>query len=218
MSFTYLVTRPEYDDTTHYLSDWSKETIKLAENQGLKVLDLQREKANKNEFEGKMEKFSPVLVMINGHGDIDSVTGHKNQILVKVGLNEGILKSKIVYALSCKSAKILGPRSVQAGALNYTGYKDDFIFVYEPELISRPLSDKTAGLFLKPSNILIESLIKGNSVRESFEKSKNALKKNFNLAISTSESDSTTARFLWWNLRNFSSYGDLDTSIRQLPN
>ena len=37
MSFTYLITRPEHDDTTHYLSNWSKETIKIAENQGWKV-------------------------------------------------------------------------------------------------------------------------------------------------------------------------------------
>jgi len=35
----------------------------------------------------------------------------------------------------------------QAGALSYTGYEDDFIFLYEPELFSRPLLDKTAGLF-----------------------------------------------------------------------
>ena len=214
MSFTYLITRPEHDDTTHYLSNWSKETINLAESRGWKVLDLHGERANKNEFESKMKKLSPNIVMLNGHGNIDLVMGHQNQILIKAGLNEELLKSKIVYALSCKSAKVLGPKSIQAGALSYTGYEDDFIFVYEPELFSRPLLDKTAGLFLGPSNIFIESLIKGNSVRESFERSRNILKKNFNRALSTLERDSTTARFLWWNLRNFIAHGNLDVSIK----
>lgn len=213
MSFTYLITRPEHDDTTHYLSIWSKETIKVAEIQGAKVLDLQGERANKAEFESKMEKLSPKLVMLNGHGDLDLVTGHKNQALIKVGVNEGLLKSKIVYALSCKSAKVLGPASIRAGALSYTGYEDDFIFVYEPNLFTRPLLDKTVGLFLEPSNIFIESLIKGHSVRESFERSRNTIKKNFNRAVSTLETDPTTARFLWWNLRNFKAHGDLNSSV-----
>lgn len=203
MRFIYLITRPEHDTTTHYLSKWSKETIKIAESQGAKVLDLQGERANAEEFKEKMEKFSPELVMLNGHGDVDLITGHKNQPLIEAGINEDMLKSKIVYALSCKSAKVLGPKSVQAGALSYIGYEDDFIFVYEPELFSRPLLDETAGLFLEPSNIFIESLIKGNTVKESFGRSKIALKKNFNRAISTGDNDPTTARFLWWNLRNF---------------
>lgn len=213
MTFTFLITRPHHDDTTYYLSNWSKETIKIAENHGAKVLDLQGEDANKEEFESKIKKFSPRLVMLNGHGDADSVTGHKNQMLVKAGINEELLKSKIVYALSCKSAKILGPKSVHAGALNYTGYEDDFIFVYEPELFSRPLSDKTAGLFLEHSNIFVEALIKGRSAGESFERSKDALRKSFNRAISTLEQDPTTARFLWWNLKNFKSHGDANVSV-----
>ncbi len=215
MSFTYLITRPEHDDTTYYLSNWGEKTIKVAESQGAKVLDLHGERANKEEFESKMKKLSPELVMLNGHGDLDLVTGNKNQVLIKAGVNEELLKSKIVYALSCKSAKILGPASIRVGALSYTGYEDDFIFVYEPNLFTRPLLDKTAGLFLEPSNIFVESLIKGNSVRESFERSRNIIKKNFNRAVSTLESDPTTARFLWWNLRNFKSHGDLDVSIKQ---
>ena len=211
MSSTYLITRPEHDDTTYYLSNWSKETIKLAEERGFKVLDLHREKANKKEFEEKVKKLSPKLIMLNGHGNFDLVTGNRNETIVKVGVNEGLLKSKIVYALSCKSAKILGPKSIEAGALNYTGYEDDFIFVYEPEQFSRPLSDKTAELFLSPSNLFIESLIKGNSVEEAFEKSKNALKKSLSKAVSTLENDPTAARFLWWNLMNFKSHPSSST-------
>ena len=50
MNKSYLLTRLEHDDTTHYLSHWCESTISLAEKQGLKVIDLHREKANKKEI------------------------------------------------------------------------------------------------------------------------------------------------------------------------
>ena len=214
MSTNFLITLPNYDDTTHYLSAWGKEIIKTANDSNLKVFDLQGESANRKEFESKLRNLSPKLVMLNGHGGDNLVTGHKDEVLIKAGENEELLKSKIIYALSCRSAKILGPASVKKGALNYTGYSDDFIFMYEPDLFSRPNLDKTAELFLSPSNVFIESLIKGNSVRDSFERSRKAIIKNFNKSVSSSESDPTTARFLWWNLRNFSSQGKMDVSIK----
>jgi hypothetical protein len=215
MSATFLITLPNHDDTTHYLSAWGKEVIKIAKETGLKVLDLSGERANRKEFENKVKNLSPKLVMLNGHGDDNLVTGYKNEPLVKAGDNEGLLKEKIVYALSCRSAKVLGPESIKSGALNYTGYEDDFIFMYEPELFSRPHLDKTAGLFLDPSNTFIESLIKGNNVKESFKRSRNAIIKNFNKSVSTSETDPSIARFLWWNLKNFSSHGDVEVSIKE---
>jgi hypothetical protein len=80
---------------------------------------------------------------------------------------------------------------------------------------SHPCLDKTVGLFLGPSNIFIESLIKGNSAGESFKRSRAAIIKNFNKSVSTAEADPSIARFLWWNLRNFSSQGDKEISIKE---
>lgn len=211
MMAVYLLTRPEHDTTTYYLSNWCKETISAAEKKGIKILDLHQEKANKTEFESKMKKFSPNLVVLNGYGDENMVTGHKNQPLVVLHENEGILRSKIVYAISCRSAKNLGRKSVEAGAVSYTGYDDDFIFVYEPDKISRPLTDETAKLFLEHSKMFIESLVKGNNVGESFERSKRILKNNLVRALSENAS---AARYLWWDLKNFSSHGDLSAEVR----
>lgn len=211
MSKIYLLTRPEHDDTTYYLSSWCKETIKLAESRGIKVLDLNQEKANRQEFEDKINKFSPNLVVLNGHGSEEMVAGHKNQPLVLINDNEKILHSKIVYAISCRSAKKLGRKSVEAGAVSYTGYEEDFIFVYEPDKISRPLTDETAKLFLEHPRIFIESLVKGNSVGDSLERSKRTLKDNFIKVLS--DKNSSTARYLWWDLKNFSSHGDLNAKF-----
>ena len=85
MADTLLMTRPEHDDTTYYLSSWSKEVLEFAENKGLNVFDLHREKANREEVEKKLRKFSPKLVVLNGHGDEDTVAGHKNQPLIRAG-------------------------------------------------------------------------------------------------------------------------------------
>ena len=137
-----VVTRPEHDDTTHYLSHWMKEVLKIAEKKGIKIVDLRRDRARRGEVEGVLRRQNPDFVIFNGHGASDRVGGHKNDVLIQVGMNESLLKSKVIYAVSCRSAQQLGPKSIEAGAITYVGYDDDFIFFYEPEMISRPLKDK----------------------------------------------------------------------------
>ena len=212
MSKTYLITRPEHDDTTHYLSKWSKDTLSLAEEKEFKVLDLPREKANKIEVESKLMKFSQDLVVFNGHGDDNTVTGHKNEQLITAGKNETLLKNKIIYAISCRSAKILGEKSVKAGAISYSGYDEDFVFVYDPNKITIPCSDSTAKLFLEHSQIFIESIIKGNTIEESKKKAENILRKNI-IRLLGSNQDSSLVRYLWWDLKHFVSLGNMNAIV-----
>jgi hypothetical protein len=42
-----LITLPEHDEATYYLSVWSEPIIKEAEKRGIQVLKLKRERANK---------------------------------------------------------------------------------------------------------------------------------------------------------------------------
>ncbi len=212
MNKIYLITRPEHDDTTHYLSKWSKDTISLAEEKGIKVLDLLREKAIKSEVESKLKKFSPNLVVFNGHGSEDIVTGHKNKELIRAGNNETLLKDKIVYAISCRSAKILGEKSVKAGTISYSGYDEDFIFVYDPNKITTPCGDSTAKLFLEHSQIFVESIIKGNTIEEAKKKAENILKENIKNLLGSNQ-DPSLVKYLWWDLKHFVSLGDLGIAI-----
>ncbi len=214
MSFSCLITRPEHDDTTFYLSNWCKESFRLAEEKGADVQDLHREKANKKEFESRISKSCPELVVFNGHGNENEVTGHKNQELISIKSEDKFLKLNIVYAISCRSAKNLGKKSVEKGTKCYVGYDDDFIFVYEKEKISRPLSDETAKLFLEPSKLFIEAIIKNNSVKEALERSKKKIQENFVRTLSGNEQETALARYLWWNLKNFVSHGNQEAKIR----
>lgn len=213
MSKIYLVTRPEHDDTTTYLSKWCEETISLAHKKGFKVLDLDREKAVKEEFTNRVNKLEPNLIVLNGHGDENTVTGHKNQPVVIQGENEHLLKDKIIYAISCSSAKSLGMKSVENGAISYTGYDDDFVFLYEPFNSTKPLSDETARIFLEHSNIFIESIIKGNTIKISKQRAEKKLRENILKFLGSNEYDTNFVRFLWWDLRHFVSHGNLDATI-----
>jgi len=75
------------------------------------------------------------------------VCGHNDEILVQAGKNEIALKGVVAYALSCSSAKILGPATVQAGAVAYIGYTEDFIFFISPEKMKKPQEDKRQRCF-----------------------------------------------------------------------
>lgn len=213
MSKNYLLTRPEHDDTTHYLSNYCKQTIKFAENKGMKVFDLHQKKANKKEFEGIIKNNDIKFIVFNGHGSENVVTGHDNKPIVSAGVNEQLLKSKTIYAISCQSAKVLGQKSVEKGATSYTGYNDDFIFFYEPTKISRPLQDETAKMFLDPTVLFIDSMIKGNTVETSVEKTKKVMQDNMVKLLGSNTEDASMARYLWWNLKNFVSRGDQKSTI-----
>lgn len=204
MNKCFLITRPEHDDTTHYLSKWGEKTIGFAACRGVKVLDLFRKKADKENVESYIKKNDPSLIVFNGHGNNDVVAGDENKAVIKAGENEALLKSRIVYAISCRSAKELGPKSIKAGAKAYLGYDDDFIFVYNPGRITNPLNDATAGLFLNSSNELITSLIKGNSAGEAYERSQKHFKENIGKLL-TSESSKDAGilvRYLWWDCKH----------------
>ena len=45
-----LITRPEYDPGTHYLSRWSEEIINEANDKGVRVIDLHRQQAERKRF------------------------------------------------------------------------------------------------------------------------------------------------------------------------
>jgi len=213
MNKAYLLTRPEHDDTTYYLSHWIKGTVEYAERKGMKVLDLHQQRARKQEVESMLRSQSPKLVVFNGHGDNDSVSGHNNEPLISAGQNESLLASKIVYAISCSSAKSLGPKSASAGAICYIGYDDDFIFLYEPAKFSRPLRDETARFFLEPSRLFVESLIKGNSVLEAKKKCETMLKDTIKSLLGGNRSDPSLARYLWLDLKHFVSHGDAEATL-----
>ena len=171
-----LFTRPQHDDVTNYLSSWCEEVIIFAHDNNIQVKDLGAENVTRENFEKFIVGQDPKLVIINGHGEEDCIFGHKNEVLVKKGVNDNILRGRIVYAVSCDSAYELGPSAVDKGAIAYIGYDSPFGFLTNKNKECTPEDDELANNFKEPSNVVPLSLLKGNSVGASYEKSQNRFK------------------------------------------
>jgi len=210
-----LVTRPRHDETTNYLYYWAKLVIEEAEKRNFKVLDLDEQKANLKDFSGRIKKVNPDLIFLNGHGSPTAIAGHNDEILVSVDKNESLLNDKITYALSCSSAKKLGQSSVKKGAKSFIGYKEDFIFMHEKDKSTRPTEDETAKLFLEPSNLLVTTLIKGNTSKEAFDRSQKEFNHNLrNLMTSESpQEDRSSIPWLYWDMIHQVCLGNAEAKI-----
>ena len=149
-----LVTRPEHDPLTRHLSHWNKKVIEIAESKGHEVVDLNKEKANKKEFEGRVNKIDPSLVLLNGHGDNRSVCGHNNEVLVSVGVNSHLLENRITYAVACSSARVLGVEVCAKNNTTFIGYDEYFILNLDRNFLANPLQDRRAERIFESSNHL----------------------------------------------------------------
>ena len=83
MARALLITRPEHDEATHYLSKWSQQIIDMAKDKNVNVIDLHRDKANRARVIGTLKKNVAKLVVFNGHGSDRCVHGHNNEIILK---------------------------------------------------------------------------------------------------------------------------------------
>jgi len=70
MPQSLVITRPFYDLTTSYLNRFNLEVVRNAEKKLSSVVDLERKRATKKEFESVLKKVKPDLVIINGHGNL----------------------------------------------------------------------------------------------------------------------------------------------------
>lgn len=210
-----LVTRPEYDYTTRYISAWAEKYLKLAEQKGYAVVDLRRKRANRKEFESVTKKTEPAFVILNGHGNSDEVAGNDNETIIETNMNAEILADRITYALSCQSAKNLGAKIGSYPNTTYIGYKEDFAFVRLEKYGRKPTEDVLARFFLEPSNAIIVSLLKGHNTGDSFSRGQREFTKNIQMLLTSKikSADSSVLRFLVWDLKHLTLCGDKDKVV-----
>jgi len=212
---TFLITRPEHENTVFYLSQWSNELIEQAKNKGIKVLDCHRERAQKKIVQEMISKHQPKLIMFNGHGSRSMVCGHQDAPLVKKNDNEKILKGTIVYARACQTAAELGPACIEQGTRAYIGYQEDFAFWTNNYSTAHPLKDVQAQPSFKPSNQVIRSLLNGATAEEAYNRSQAVSDEEIERLM---QSDAPPeAEFilplLLWNKHNQSLLGDKEANI-----
>lgn len=195
-----LVTRPDHDLLTYYLKIWSNELIEEAEKKGFSLFDLKGKRANRKEIESFLNSNKRWgFVFLNGHGNEREITGFENEVIMS---REDIRYAKnirVIYARSCRVGVWLGRSLVESGLKSFIGYDFDFVVFLTKGV--KPLHDKAAGLFIKPSNLIVSSLLKGNSVFEADKKSKKLMRKNIKKLLSSKNNkDEVMARYLYSNL------------------
>lgn len=168
----FLLTTPNHDDTVGYLAESCKQVIEFAKSKSFDIANLNSKKATKKELEKRLKKHDSKFVMLNGHGDIDSVTGYNNEVLIKCGEKINLMKNRIVYALSCFSLSKLGKECVKKGTIAYAGYTFPFMFYFDPSRSATPAKDKIAQSFFVAANMVPVSLLKGQSISEAVKRSR----------------------------------------------
>ncbi len=201
-----LVTLPDYDMTTHYLSVWGRKSINAAEEHNIQVTTLEKEKVNRKNVESYLSGFKFNVVFLNGHGSPQLVTGHLEEPVIILGKNEAALKGTITYAVSCSSAKELGDSTILAGARCYVGYTEDFIFVLDDNNSTHPSEDKLAGLFLEHTYVFMNGLFRGASVGDAYEKARESLWSS--ISIAESSGNKGILSWLVWDYYAFVLKGD----------
>lgn len=175
MNKRFLITMPSSDDAEHYLYEWSREIKDKAVEKGLEIKALEREKANRKEFEGHIKRMKPDFVMLNGHGDTKTIYGNNQEVILLEGDNHQLLQGAIVYARSCFSLSSLGKAAVLQKCTAFVGYTLPFMFMSDTNSAAHPLKDEFAAPCLYTSNMVPIALIKGNTIEEAVNKSKDKM-------------------------------------------
>lgn len=197
-----LVTRPKHDPVTHYFWYWAGLLINEAKKKGLRVIDLEKTKANKKNLESYLKKQQPDTLIFNGHGSSDCITGHDNEMLVEANVNPEILKDKVMYMRSCESGKVLGPTAIKHGARAFIGYDEPYQFWTGQDAIREPLKDPLAKPFLTTSNQIGISLIKGKTPKEAHADSIAVYKKEIAQLLQSDSENTFLVMALMWNMQH----------------
>lgn len=194
-----LLTRPRYDTPTHYLFYWAGLLIEEAEKSGLKVIDLDKRKAKKKKLHSYLAKQPIDIVILNGHGNKEAVSG-QDGIILSVGDGTHLLKNKIMFVRACDAGTILGKEIMKMGARSFIGYIQPFIFPSDKNSFSKPLEDELAAPVLKCSNQVGVSLIRGKSAEEANKDSLNKYAEAIDQYSSSGASNSFLLPILLWNM------------------
>jgi hypothetical protein len=124
---TVIVVAPLFDDVTVYTFDESRDALDYAKGKGLKVLDLAKENAIRENVENALKSNPKAMLYHADHGNENCIWGNDNRAVVDLN-NVDLLSGRESYNDNCSSAKELGVEAWKRGCLAYWGYIDVFTF------------------------------------------------------------------------------------------
>lgn len=167
-----IITLPNYDLETNYLSCYSQELIKFANDNGKKIIGLKKPLLCKAEFKKRVQTNNPCLIIINGHGDEHTIFCNnfngKEEILIAEYEDNSYLLGKTTFARACSAGASLGKTLAEKQGC-FIGFKIPFVFYADDTYVNNPIKDKRARIFLEPTNELAKSLVKDQSPEHAAE-------------------------------------------------
>lgn len=161
--------RPSYEVVTRYCAAYQNQVLSVARSAGLPTTDLHGNNATRVNFENVLRTQDPLLVNISGHGAPDHITGQGGQYLLGLE-NANIMDGRVVYDLSCNSGAVLGPATINAGAISFLGYDVPFWLVHlGEEGLANPLADQFAKGFFESHNVAPIAFIRGRTILRSYQ-------------------------------------------------
>jgi len=106
-----------------------------------------------------------------GHGDVDVFTGQNEAVILEVSkYDPREVEGKVIKLLSCQCGVELCPDLVKNGAACTMGYSDDYLWICDADLLTRPWADKEyAGKSLMPVIDGLNALLDGRTAKEAFD-------------------------------------------------
>ena len=209
-----IITLPRYEYAVDYLSIFSESIIEEANKRSIRVKKLKNKNANKENFESFVKQLDYKMLVFNGHGSENTLSGHKDKPIIKFGENESLLKGRISYARSCWAGLTLGKSIENDKEGCFIGYKLPFMFFIDDTWRSNPHKDKIAPIFLEPSNLIPISILKGNTAIQAHENSKKQILKTINKILEKGNKEIFLfAENLWNNYLGQVIYGNEDAKL-----
>jgi len=205
-----LFGRANSDIVTVYMDAWHESVFRsILMRRDLRVINLRGKDFTKANVERIISEQDPGVVFLTGHGLVDSLYGQENKVVFKAGENTDILAGRIVHAMSCLTARIMGPEVVKQGGIAYIGYKENFIFYTRAATPKNILDDDFARSFFGASIVPMVSLLDGKSIEQAFNDCENAYTLAINKWQKVRSSDaSAILSGLLWDRQNLTFIGN----------
>ena len=124
------VTKAAYEFRQEYVyPKFTIQNYKIIRNQGIS--------ANRTSVKDNLMCYKDIKYITGvGHGNYNLYTGHRGNIVFKIGdyLTKEV-KGRVIHLLSCRTARDLGPDFVEKGCLAFFGYTENFTFYWGYEEI-----------------------------------------------------------------------------------
>lgn len=165
-----IVIRTNHDIPTSYLYAYSEELIEEAKNKGFKVVKIERDEISEKTLRNRIKNRKPKFIFFNGHGNTNSLFNNHGNKFISIE-SADVFKETVTYTIACNCLEGLGSAAIDESCLTFIGYKKPYWIARDHKYEATPLKDKIAKPIIECSNVIVKSLIKGNTVEDSIRKS-----------------------------------------------